>query len=379
VAAGAQGPGKTDPLVGQVFADRFRVEARLGQGGMGAVYRAHQLTLGRKVVIKVLELSGNDPELDEMLVQRFKREATVTSRLSHPNTVGIIDSGETPSGALFIAYELLRGETLEGRLLRVGRLDSAVIASIVVQICRSLGEAHDQGVIHRDLKPANVFLALHPGEPDVVKVLDFGVARLVAPTDTHVTQITKAGLTVGTPMYIAPEQAIGAAVDAPTDLYALGVLLFELITGEPPFDDPTPMGVALKHVRQPPPPLYAVGLPRTTIDAWQPLVSALLSKKPEDRPQSALEVIGRVEKIAEALSRKAPVQQPAADVAPTDTEAPRATGPATDALGSKSPRASVTMGPSPDEAEVAPWYGTPGVLAILTFLAGLGLGIATGI
>ena len=225
-------------LVGRLLGGVYRVDKLITGGAMGVVYLARQLSVDREVIVKTLRLSDSDTELNEILVRRFRREAVATAHLDHPNTVRLIDYGDD-RGLQYLVLERLRGRSLATVLATEGPLPAREVARIGALICRSLAEAHAAGVIHRDLKPENVFLCDYPGEPDVVKVMDFGVARLMPHTDQHVSRITTAGLTVGTPMYIAPEQARGLETSPATDLYSLGVVLFELLVGRPPHQGAT--------------------------------------------------------------------------------------------------------------------------------------------
>ena len=273
------------------------MDALLASGAMGRVYLGEQLSVGREVVVKTLKLSDTDTELNELLARRFQREAVATARLDHPNTVRLIDYGDD-DGLQYLVLERLHGRSLAQVLADEGPLPPHEAARIGVCICRSLAAAHAAGVIHRDLKPENVFLCDYPGEPRVVKVMDFGVARLLPHTDQHVSRITNAGLTVGTPMYIAPEQARGLDTTPATDLYSLGVVLFELLTGHPPFFGGSGMEIAIKHIKEAPPALPAQNLPPAHAAVWRDLVASLLAKDPTRRPASAAEVAGHLAELA---------------------------------------------------------------------------------
>jgi tRNA A-37 threonylcarbamoyl transferase component Bud32 len=249
-AASAAVAENVDPWIGQVVNGKFRVEALVGQGGMGRVYRAKHLTLDRPVVLKMLH---KDFSTDPQVVQRFQREARAASRLNHPNSIAVLDFGESEDGTLFMAMEFLGGRDLakivseefplgEGRIVRIGG-----------QILSALAEAHAQGIIHRDLKPENVMIEPRRGEPDFVKVLDFGIAKITAP-GANEPKLTQAGLVCGTPEYMSPEQARGAELDARTDLYSTGVILYQLATGELPFQSDTPVGFLTKHLAEAPVP-----------------------------------------------------------------------------------------------------------------------------
>ena len=219
-----------DPLLGQVFAERFRVARLIGKGGMGAVYEAHQLSMGRAVALKVM--LSNITDVDA--VRRFYREARASSRLEHPNTIRVFDYGTDESGRQFIAMELLTGEPLSAVLRREKTITPDRVVSIATQVAKSLGEAHAAGLVHRDLKPDNIYLCELYGEQDFVKVLDLGIARFTC-QDEVTSALTKAGMTVGTCDYMSPEQVMAAELDGRSDLFALGLIMYRCLVGRLPF------------------------------------------------------------------------------------------------------------------------------------------------
>ncbi len=238
-----------DPLIGRLINDRYKIVGIIARGGMGKVYRAEQAPLGRLVALKVLHpnYSGdNDPEFHK----RFFLEASIASKLTHPNTVTIFDYGKTDDDIYYIAMELLEGRTLHRALREEGPLDPERTAHVARQICRSLREAHGLGVIHRDLKPANIYLVQHGDESDFVKVLDFG---LVKNLESDGEELTQAGLFMGSPKYMSPEQIRGERVDSRVDVYALGVIMFEMLTGKVPFDRPNSVNILMAHIQEPVP------------------------------------------------------------------------------------------------------------------------------
>jgi tRNA A-37 threonylcarbamoyl transferase component Bud32 len=268
--------------VGREIAGRYRVIDKLGEGGMGAVYRGEQISLKRKVAIKVLR-----PELsaDPSLVRRFNAEAELAAKLSHPNTVNIYDFGQDAGGALFIAMEYLEGKSLRQVVTQGGPLPPGRALMIGRQIASSLADAHTHGIVHRDLKPDNVMLTERGKERDIARVLDFGIAKLRADNHT-VNAMTRAGDLVGTPQYMAPEQIRGDAVDGRTDVYALGAMLYEMITGRLPFEGTTVMAVLSKHLTETPP---APSVRRPDLGlapALDALIMSALAKQPEYRPVS---------------------------------------------------------------------------------------------
>ncbi|MBX7101441.1 MAG: serine/threonine protein kinase [Myxococcaceae bacterium] len=257
----------------------------IGEGGMGKVYKATQLMLDKPVVLKVLRQALLS---DERTVARFQREAKAASRLNHPNSISILDYGQGEDGALYIAMEYVAGKDLHHILSREWPLPEARVARIVGQVLSALSDAHGAGVIHRDLKPENIMVEQRRGEPDFVKVLDFGIAKIMdTPAGDEGPALTRAGFVCGTPEYMSPEQARGAALDHRSDLYAVGVILYQLVSGLLPFDSDSAVGFATKHLTEQPP-LPSRRRPDAKISpAMERLVMKALSKNPADRPQTA--------------------------------------------------------------------------------------------
>jgi serine/threonine protein kinase len=243
-------PTAIDPLVGTIIADRYQVEKRLGEGGMGAVYLARHVVLEKQVALKILhgEFAGRKD-----LVERFLHEAKAAARIRHEHVIDISDFGQTAAGNPFFCMELLSGGDLADAL-RHGQLAWPRIKSIVLQTCSALQAAHEKGIIHRDLKPENIFLIERLGHPDFVKVLDFGIAKLTELEETG-KRLTKTGMVFGTPEYMSPEQARGERTDHRVDVYAMGCILFQLISGDVPYRAETFMGVLTRHLFDPPPAL----------------------------------------------------------------------------------------------------------------------------
>ena len=252
-AAMSKSTGAPDPLIGRLINDRFKIAALIARGGMGKVYRAEQAPLGRVCAIKVLNpnyAGEHDPEFHK----RFFLEASIASKLTHPNTVTIFDYGRTDDDIYYMAMEYLEGHTLHRAIREAGSFPEERGAHIARQICRALREAHSLGVIHRDLKPANIFLVEHGDETDFVKVLDFGLVKDVS-EGKPAEELTQTGLFMGSPKYMAPEQIRGDKVDARTDIYSLGIIMYEMMTGKVPFDRPNSVNILMAHVNEEPPPL----------------------------------------------------------------------------------------------------------------------------
>ena len=265
--------------VPQIIAGRFKIEREIGTGGMGTVYLATHLGLERPVAVKIIrrEFAG-----DADVADRFLREARTMAKLRHPHAAMIFDAGNLPDGRHFIVMEFVEGETLSQALAREGRFPASKAVRIATEICDVLEEAHRLGIIHRDLKPSNILLGKRG-----VCVLDFGVAKVLASsaesTFTHAS--TGSGQLIGTPRYMSPEQCLGQRVGARSDLYSLGVLLYEMLAGRPPFIDPLQSALLIKQATAAAPPL-----PRLRQDIARPLalvVHTLLAKRPEDRPRTA--------------------------------------------------------------------------------------------
>jgi serine/threonine-protein kinase len=277
-----------EDLVGRVLADRYRIEASIGAGGMGVVYRATHVLIDKRVAVKVLRRRfAKQPDLSE----RFAREAKVASSIKHQHVVDVIDFGTTPGGSPFCVMEFLDGHSLAREIDQRGRLPPAFALELGIQVARGLAAAHQAGAIHRDLKPENVFLV--PSE-DVegrrgvcAKILDFGIARLPA----NKLRLTAAGSVIGTPEYMSPEQARGDEVDARSDLYALGVMLFEALSGQVPLQGDSLAGTLTKQVFEAPPTLREIDLRLDGLPSIEAVLARLLAKSRDERPADALAVV----------------------------------------------------------------------------------------
>ncbi len=282
-------------LTGKILAGRYKLIKLIGQGGMGSVYQGHDQQMSNRVVaIKILA-----PHLvsDEKQVARFEQEARAANQLRHPNTISVIDFGQS-DGHIYMVMEFLTGEPLT-HVMRRGRMETARALYMIRQVLKSLAEAHAKGIIHRDLKPDNIFVCDIYGEKDFVKVIDFGIAKFL---EAGGAELTQAGKMFGTPRYLSPEQAQGLPLSAASDLYSLGVILFEMLSGRPPFVAEDPIAVAIKHVQEQPPSFAEVAPDLYVPDELDHMVFKLLSKKAVQRFQSSEEVLEAIDQVLGALS-----------------------------------------------------------------------------
>ena len=309
--------GEADEYLGKTLAKKYRVEALIGEGGMGKVFRARQLALDKPVVLKVLRQSLLS---DERTVARFQREAKAASRLNHPNSISILDFGQAEDGALFIAMEFVPGQDLHQVLSRDWPLPEARVVRIVSQVLSALSDAHGAGVIHRDLKPENIMLEQRRNDPDFVKVLDFGIAKITDASGEDGPALTRAGFVCGTPEYMSPEQARGAQLDHRSDLYAVGVILYQLTTGLLPFESDSAVGFATKHLTEEPPPPSRRRPEARISPGLERLILRTLSKDPNDRPANAeafkaeLVAVDRERRRGDASARRPSLSHPSAAV-----------------------------------------------------------------
>jgi serine/threonine protein kinase len=297
-------------MLGKVLNGRFTILETLGAGGMGRVYKAVQAPLDRVVALKVLNPNyggGRDPGFQK----RFFLEASMTSKLHHPNTITVIDYGKTEDGIFYIAMEFVEGQTLARIIAEQAPLPWQRCLHIAQQICRSLREAHKHGIIHRDLKPANVMVIHEETDHDLVKVLDFGLVKSFLPEHKSVTEteLTQAGVLLGSPMYMAPEQARNHS-DPRSDVYSLGVVFYQMLTGKPPFAGREAIDVILKHVNEPPPRLSAAAPGVDIPPEVEAIVTRCLAKKPEDRYQSMDEMLEAMRQAGAAVGMSGVFSKP---------------------------------------------------------------------
>ncbi|HVI01899.1 MAG TPA: serine/threonine-protein kinase, partial [Enhygromyxa sp.] len=342
---------KLEALVGRTLDDHYRLDKLLGAGGMGAVYKARHITLARDVAIKILHPDiGGDPSISK----RFDREAQSASRLDHPNCVRVSDFGTTADGIKYLVMELLEGQELTARLGQPWAPDAAL--ALLEQVLAGLEHAHACGIVHRDLKPENVFLTRDAMGNEVAKIVDFGIAKLLD-ADGATEVLTRAGMVFGTPRYMSPEQAAGGKVDERSDLYAVGVLAHELLSGKVPFESEDLAAILRMQIMAPPPPLPA-GTPGPVVE----FVESLLEKSRHSRPASAGVALETVRGL------RATLQQLVVD--PT-----RSTQPGIDMLGATGAHSAVDPdGPLPSKPEAMIGHRVAGRFTLEALLGAGGMG-----
>ena len=289
--------GEVDPRIGTLLAERYRIDALVGEGGMGKVYSAEHVLMRKRLAVKVLRR-----ELTSVpdVVARFEREAMAAGNIEHPNVAGATDFGKLPDGSVFLVLEFVSGHSLRDELARaVFPVERAL--HVARQIASALAAAHAQGIVHRDLKPENVMLVEKGGDPDFVKVLDFGIAKV--PLDAREAAahagnpITKAGMVFGTPEYMAPEQALGQNVDGRADLYALGVMMFEMLSGARPFISQSSVGILGQQLSKPAPSIAERAPGIAVPPAAEQVVHKLLARESAERYQSAAELARAIDEL----------------------------------------------------------------------------------
>ncbi len=329
-------PAADKDLTGKLLNNRYLLEDKLGEGGFGAVYRATQTQMNRKVALKVLHARmAKDPQV----VGRFKREAQASSLLRAPHTVQVYDFDQSPDGIMYLAMEILTGRSLHAILAQDGPLSPARLVGVMDGIADSLGEAHAQGIVHRDIKPENIFLEPRP-TPDFVKVLDFGIAKIVSGEGLGGASgpaLTAAGQTLGTLEYMSPEQLMGAQLDGRSDLYALGILAYEMVTGALPFAAKTPGEMITAHLKTMPPPpserAPQAGIP----PLLDQVILKLVAKKKEERYKDTAELRADLARLMRGETGSAAATPAAMVVAPSQ---PTRNAPSTDRVQALPPAAA---------------------------------------
>src|SRR6187402_503202 len=290
--------GEIDPRIGSMLAERYRIDALVGEGGMGRVYSAEHVLMRKRLAVKVLrrELT-RVPEV----VARFEREAMAAGNIEHPNVVAATDFGKLPDGAVFLVLEFVSGHSLRDEIAK-GPFQVDRALHVARQIASALSAAHAQGIVHRDLKPENVMLVEKGGDPDFVKVLDFGIAKVplgdaVGTGAKRGNPITKAGMVFGTPEYMAPEQALGQTVDGRADLYALGVILYEMLSGSRPFSSQSQVGILGQQLSKSPPKISDRAPGIVVPPAVEAVAMKLLQREAAERYGSATEVVDVINRL----------------------------------------------------------------------------------
>lgn len=326
-----------DPLVGMTLDGRYRVLRAVGEGGMGVVYEAEHVLIEKRVALKVLrETFTRRPDV----VERFRQEAKSASRIGHPNIVDVSDCGETSTGASYIVMEMLQGEDLADVLSRECALSPMRATLIAYQVARALDAAHKKSIVHRDLKPENIYLIEREAQPDFVKVVDFGVAKMSDIESLGARKLTRTGMIFGTPEYMSPEHAAGKALDHRVDIYALGVILYELLTGRVPFEGDNFMEVLAKHGADPVPVLKEVNPGTRASEELTRVIMRALEKDPAQRYQSMADLahdLSAVPEMPTAISltsivppdwaRSAPPAPPHTSTAPVESAGRRGSSP----------------------------------------------------
>lgn len=310
----------TNKILGAVINERFRVKELIGRGGSGQVYLAVDVDTDAPVALKILKDVSVD---DDESVIRFEKEVAVSAKLTNPHTVRVYEFGKTREGYLVIAMEYLQGAPLTSLVKSSAPLSPKRTVHIVRQTLEALAEAHTMGIVHRDLKPDNIFIleGEHSGTTDFIKVLDFGIAKFLH-DDSVGDTLTRDGFVFGTPLYISPEQALGWQVTPASDIYSLGVVLFEMLTGETPFTAETPIGLGMKHIYEPPP-LDRLKVEEGSVSTLKRLLALMLEKRPERRPANAAAALALFENLEEVsdqpfdIARAQVIQHDHSDDSPT--------------------------------------------------------------
>jgi len=359
-------PKGDEIYINQVLNNRFKVESKIGEGGFGAVYRGVQLATGRKVALKLLH-----PEMtkDDNLVARFRREGMVLCNLRDAHTITTYDFDQTPDGTLYIAMELLEGKSLHQIFHEQAPLEWKRVFKILTEMCSSLAEAHAQGIVHRDLKPENIYLETRPGNPEFVKILDFGIAKVMRgdSIDPQSPQLTATGQTLGTLEYMSPEQLMGKPLDGRSDVYALGVVAYEMITGRLPFPEAKgPAGLITAQLKQTPQSPSQANPKANLPQAADRVILKCLEKDKNNRwPDVSQLATALQEVISSELPQPSASQSQAQRLAPPELmetrrgEMPHLQPPAIPASNPKHAHPTAPNGPRSTPAGGVPLHATP--------------------
>ena len=288
-----------DPYIGHIVSQRYRIESRIAKGGMGEVYKARHLEMNQAVAVKILHRRFAE---DDIVAQRFLNEARSACKVRHPMAVSIYDFGRLSDGSLFLTMEYVNGLTLSEFILRNGPLEPVPAIRIAMQLCEVLASAHAEQVIHRDVKPDNIMIFEGAGGRMSIKVLDFGIAKML--DDDQSRSMTQAGTAFGTPEYMSPEQASGARVDIRTDIYATGLVMYAMLAGDPPFTGSNKLGLLQRHITEKPAPIQQRSK-HSVPDALAGIVHRALSKNPADRPQSMEAFLSELDDIMHGIQGRA--------------------------------------------------------------------------
>ncbi|MGK3968153.1 serine/threonine protein kinase [Sorangium sp. So ce118] len=383
--------GESDPLLGKVLNQKFKIHSLLATGGMGVIYRGEQIALERQVAIKVLTPTNSSNQIDPNFHKRFFLEASILARLQHPNIVTVFDYGRVENmepERYFMAMEFLEGETLFRRLRKAGRLSAPDAMGIARQIARGLREAHKHGVVHRDLKPSNVMLV--PGEDtgELVKILDFGLVKVLADDSEELTQ---QGSFLGSPRFMSPEQISHGKVDLRTDVYSLGVIVYQMLCGKVPFEAQNSVQILIAHLQQPVPRMRERNPEADVPEPLEAFVLRCLSKEPDGRPANMEAFIRGLGECAQAMglspafgstglvtmdsggTGRMPTPMPPVRVM---TAIPASPSPPSSASGAASQVDDASLGAASRPADAAP-QGRKGIVLVAAgVLAVAGIGIA---
>lgn len=292
--------------VGDLFVDRYNIVSVLGEGGMSLVYQAHHIMMDRKVAIKILK---NFESSQDKMLKRFQQEARAASSLSHPNLITIHDFGITTDGHAYLVMDYLEGKSLDTIIEEQGSVSQERATKIFMQICDGLEHAHSKGIVHRDIKPSNILVLKDSNGEDVVKIVDFGIAKLLPEANKETFHLTQAGQIFGSPLFMSPEQCANKKIDNRTDIYALGATLYNTMAGRPPFEAPTLAEIIYSHLKEKPSRIKEVAPGTSISERFEELVLRCLEKDPDDRFQTMAELKAEIEVAGGAKKKNKPPRE----------------------------------------------------------------------